>query len=80
MRVSPHLALLALVALPLIVTAMEVGQLTEDQFPAVDPAIVRENPGPSEPLPYGILLFENSCKLRKQFPGVRSFINTDIPY
>lgn len=77
----PVIVLGLLVALPcLLVSAFEFGQMAEDQYPPVDPSIVRDLPAPSEPLPYAILLFENSCKLRKQFPGVRSFINTDVPY
>lgn len=48
--------------------------------PIVPITTVTEAPAPSEPHPYAIFLSENSCKLRKQYTGVRAFINTDLPY
>lgn len=92
MRVSACAVFLCLLASTLVL-AEDAPPAAADGAAPVQPNIVEreEDPiipstsvtgvaVPAEPHPYAILLAENSCKMRREFPGVRAFVNTDVPY
>ncbi len=52
----------------------------EDVDPSTPMAVRQAAPRPGVKYPYAYLLVEDSCKLRKKFPGVREFAGLHTPH
>jgi hypothetical protein len=94
MRWAVYLFALAVVALQLaswhFVTADDsdmhglpggMEELEDEDVDPITPSEVRAiRPAANTVYPYVYMLAEDSCKLRKKFPGVRAFLAEDAPY